>query len=369
MTQLSVRKPKHVEVLESLQQAIESRSFQVGDRLPGEHELVKQFQTSRPTIARALRELQHLGLIERRVGSGTYVRAPQTAEKKRKLFGLLIPDLGQTEVLEPICGQLAREVQAAGHGLLWGDFADVAARARLAEQACRGYVEQHVAGVLFAPIELAEDAGQTNLRILHELTAARIPVVLIDRDVAPFPERSHFDLVGIDNLRGGYLLARHLLDQGRRRIAFLARPGSAPTVDRRISGYREAISGAGLPFQEDWVHLGDPRDPVFVRGLLEGKPEAVICANDITAAMLMQTLGGSGVRVPHDIAVVGFDDVKYAKLLHVPLTTMRQPCHDLGTVAARALLERLTHPDLPPRTILLEPQLIVRKSCGTPEKG
>lgn len=369
MPQLSSRKPKHLEVLESLQQAIENQSFQVGDRLPGEHELVKQFQTSRPTIARALRELQHLGLIERRVGSGTYVRAPQTAEKKRKLFGLLIPDLGQTEVLEPICGQLAREVQAAGHGLLWGDFTDVATRARKAEQACHSYVEQHVAGVLFAPIELEEDAGQTNQHILDELTAARIPVVLIDRDVARFPERSPFDLVGIDNLRAGYLLARHLLDQGRRRIAFLARPASAPTVDRRISGYREAMSDAGLPLQVNSVHLGDPREPTFVRGLLESKPDAVICANDITAALLLQTLGGLAVRVPDDVAVVGFDDVKYAKLLHVPLTTMRQPCRELGTVAARALLERMTYPDLPPRTILLEPQLVVRKSCGTPEKG
>ncbi len=241
----------------------------------------------------------------------------------------------------------------------------VANRLCRAEQASRIYIEQGVAGVFFAPVEYTPDEGRTNLGILDALDRAGIPVVLLDRDTAGFPSRSRYDLVGIDNVRGGYALTEHLTRLGRRRIGFVSRPRSAPTVDLRIIGYREAMRRAGLGPGPDWVRFGDPGDPGFVRGLIkEVRPEAIICANDITAARLMQTLGGLGLQVPDDVGVVGFDDVKYARLLGVPLTTVQQPCREIGRVAVGVLMERIAQPDLPTRTILLEPTLVGRRSCG-----
>jgi LacI family transcriptional regulator len=197
------------------------------------------------------------------------------------------------------------------------------------------------------------------------LRQAGIPVVLLDRDVLPFPNRSDFDIVGIDNLAGGYLLAEHLIKLGCKRLAFVARPHSAPTVDARIAGAREALVRHRLEAPRNWVHLGDPGNPKFVRGLTAGRQwDAFICANDHTAAVLLRSLEREKLRVPQDARVVGFDDVKYATLLGVPLTTIHQPCRDIAVTAFRAMLDRIAEPALPARCMLVTPRLVVRESCG-----
>ena len=115
-----IKKRKHAVIFQSLERAILSGERRAGERLPSEHELVEIFTASRPTVARALRELQHAGLIDRRAGSGTFVRQRSPVRTGRKLFGLLIPELGSTEIFEPICAGM-RQLQTSGHSLLWGD--------------------------------------------------------------------------------------------------------------------------------------------------------------------------------------------------------------------------------------------------------
>jgi DNA-binding LacI/PurR family transcriptional regulator len=95
-----------------------------------------------------------------------------------------------------------------------------------------------------------------------------------------------------------------------------------------------------------------------------GQVDAVLCANDHLAAELLHALGREGVRVPRDLRVVGFDDVRYATLMAVPLTTMHQPCRAIAVTAFRAMLDRLADPTLPPRSLVLSPRLVVRESCG-----
>ena len=96
----------------------------------------------------------------------------------------------------------------------------------------------------------------------------------------------------------------------------------------------------------------------------ECSPDAIVCANDLTAARLMHGLLDAGVRIPEDIRMVGIDDVKYASMLPVPLTTHHQNCSDIGSIAMSAMLERIERPGLPTRDILLQATLVVRKSCG-----
>jgi GntR family transcriptional regulator of arabinose operon len=359
------RRTKHRQVFEHVLAEIESGRLREGDRLPSETELVKQFVSSRPTVARALRDLQHLGLVERKVGSGTYVRRAQKPVESWR-FGLLIPGLGSTEIFEPICGQLARLAQRQHHTLLWGDFGDKrgAADPALIEQVCDSYIRQMVAGVFFAPLELTEDKDRVNQAVITALSAAGIPIVLLDRDIVAFPERSRFDLVGIDNRRAGFLIADHLLKLGCPRIDFLARPDSAPTVMLRIAGYREALLDGGIAPDPRWIHSGEPSDAKFVQRIVADGATAIICANDLTAANLMRTLDALSRSVPHDVRVVGFDDVRYAELLRPALTTIHQPCADIGTLAMQAMLERIGNPALHPRDILAQPALIVRQSCG-----
>jgi GntR family transcriptional regulator, arabinose operon transcriptional repressor len=360
------RRTKHRQVFEHVLADIESGRFKDGDRLPSEIELVKQFDTSRPTVARALRDLQNLGLVERKVGSGTYVRRSQKPADSWR-FGLLIPGLGSTEIFEPICGQLARLAQRQHHTILWGDFGDKrgVADPELIEQVCTSYVRQTVAGVFFAPLELTEDKDRINQSVITALEVAGIPIVLLDRDIVAFPQRSRFDLVGIDNRRAGFLITDHLIRLGCRRIDFLVRPDSAPTVMLRIAGYREALLSVGMAPDPQWVHSGEPTDEQFVQRIVDAGATAIICANDLTAANLMRTLDTLGCPVPQKIRVVGFDDVRYAELLRPSLTTIHQPCMDIGTIAMHVMLERIENPTFPPRDILAQPTLIVRESCGT----
>jgi GntR family transcriptional regulator of arabinose operon len=359
------RRTKHRQIFEHVLADIESGLLKDGERLPSEIELVKQFTTSRPTVARALRDLQNLGLVERKVGSGTYVRKGQNPADSWR-FGLLIPGLGSTEIFEPICGQLARLAQRKHHTLLWGDFGDKhgVAEPELIERVCNSYIRQTVAGVFFAPLELTEDKDRINQSVIAAFEAAGIPVVLLDRDIVAFPQRSRFDLVGIDNRRAGFLIADHLIRLGCRRIDFLARPDSAPTVMLRIAGCREALLSAGITPDIRWVHSGEPTDEKFVQGIVADGATAVICANDLTAAHFMRTLDMLGCPVPQKIRVVGFDDVRYAELLRPSLTTIHQPCVDIGSIAMQVMLERIENPAFPPRDILAQPTLIVRQSCG-----
>ncbi len=356
--------PKYRLIADALRQSVLAGEYRAGSKLPSETDLVRRFEVSRMTIVKAIKELQQEGLVTRRVGSGTYVTA-RTSQSSR-MFGLLIPELGQTEIFEPICQGMASYRGTDRHSLLWGNTdGESHPKEQAAEELCQQYIAQQVSGVFFAPLELSPVKDEVNRRIVSALDKAGIPVVLLDRCVEHYPARSQYDLVGIDNRRTGYAVTMHLVKAGVGRIAFLGKRFSASTVDARIAGYREALIAAGMRGQEDLVTRGDPSDVDLIRKILDAqRPEAFVCANDHTAANLMQSLGRLGYRVPEDIRIVGVDDVKYASLLSIPLTTMHQPCVELGRVAMSAMLSRLENPEFPARDILLSSRLVVRRSCG-----
>lgn len=361
---------KYQAVFEDLRREILAGKYLPGQKLPSEADLVKRYGASRITVGRAVRELHQRQLVERRAGSGTYVRADLSSGLS---FGLIIPDLGRTEIFDPICRGMNDAPQAADHVLLWGNGGgtdDPGAtstddRREQAWRLCQQYVKRQVAGVFFAPVERLDAHDHTNERIVAALEKARIPVVLLDRDYTPYPRRSRHDLVGIDNRRTGFLIADHLLSLGARRVVFLTYPHAAPTSSERIAGYREALFVHGLPVDPALVLSIDLEDPAAIQQAMKNiRPDAVACVNDLTAGVLMQNLPPLGLRVPDDVRVTGIDDAGYAKLLPVPLTTMRQPCREIGLAAMTTMLERLAHPGLPVRDVLLECRLVVRDSCG-----
>jgi GntR family transcriptional regulator, arabinose operon transcriptional repressor len=362
MTSVATSSRKHERVYSALRKEIQSGRLKKGDRLPSEAELVRTFGASRITVGRAVRDLQAAGLVERRAGSGTYVRSPQTSGALS--FGLLIPDLGETEIFEPICQGMMASPLAREHALIWGSPAGSSKEER-AWQLCRQYINRGVSGVFFAPLELSSDKDDVNERIARALDEARIPTVLLDRTVVPYPGRGHHDLVGIDNRRAGYVITEHLLRLGARSIAFLAMPHAAATVDAREAGYREALYTWHAPIDRSLVHRLDPSDSSAVHSLMQThQVEAIVCANDRTASRLIPTLLRLGYSIPDAVRVVGIDDLEYAEFLPVPLTTLRQPTRQLGDAALAAMLERVARTDLPTRDILLNCDLVVRDSCG-----
>jgi GntR family transcriptional regulator, arabinose operon transcriptional repressor len=358
------KRAKYLDIIESLRSDISSGRFGPGTRLPSETELIRKFGVSRMTVVKAIQQLQQEGLLIRRAGSGTY--AANAAGDERLVFGLLIPEFGQTEIFEPICRGMMRSPLAATHSLSWGhSLSSGKHRSEEAEQLCERYIDQRVSGVFFAPQEFGPPHEGVNRRILRALDKANIPVVLLDRGVVKYPEHSGYDLIGLDNRRAGYIVTDHLIRQGGIRVAFFAREGSAETVDDRIAGYHEALYDHDLTISKDLVMRGDAADKTSVEiALRKKKVDSIMCANDRTAATLMQTLISLGVRIPKDIRIAGVDDVKYASLLPIPLTTFQQPCAEIGEASMSAMLERVRNPQLPTRLIQLNGRLVIRQSCG-----
>ena len=355
--------PLHRSIYQHLLQEVQNGTWKIGSKLPSEAALCERFGASRITVAKAIGTLQREGLVRRRAGSGTFVQQPPATGMASLRFGLLIPDLGETEIFEPICRGMMSSPLTRPHSLVWGHAAPQQDHPEMAaEDLCRQFIEQRLHGVFFAPVEYAPDRHAANHRIVDALERTGIAVVLLDRCVERFPARSRFDLVGIDNHRAGALLTEHVIAAGAKRPVFVARERSATTVHMRSSGYWTAVRDAGLEYNGAAV-LGDPANPVFLQNLLEREqPDALICQNDRAAAELMRLLLAKGIAVPGQVRVAGFDDVKYAQYLPVPLTTIRQDCAEMGRLAMLTMLERLKNPGHPARDVLVDVELVARES-------
>jgi len=356
MTSCVAPQPKHKVIFEHLHQAIKRGEFKDGARLPSEKALARHFGVSRPTVAQAMRELQRLDMVERYRGAGSFVRSSPAAAGT---LGLLADGLSATEVMEPISVEIARAARAVGWNVVMG----AAVADRSPDLIAREWADRRVSGVFFAPIEHHPIRAAVNRALAESLHRLGLAIVLLDRDLGEFPERSAHDLVAIDDFCAGFELAAHLLERGCRRIAFVARPEFPSTTDLRLAGARAAVArteGSQLEFA-----VGRPDDQEWAAGLLRGmRADAVIASNDATAALLLQTLQGIGLAVPAAVKVAGFDDVRYAGLLSPPLTTMRQPCAALGAAAIETMLGRLRQPHMPARRVLLRAELVVRKSTA-----
>src|SRR5260370_2664656 len=162
---------KYRQGYEDLHSAIRTGSVQPGDRLPSESELGERYNTARITVAKALKELQLQGLVSRRAGSGTHVLAP--AISSGHVFGLLIPDLGRTEIFEPICHGMMQSPLSKPHSLLWGhSMGEASQQEKEAEHLFHRYIAQKVSGVFFAPLEYTPEKDAVNKRIVSSLDRA-----------------------------------------------------------------------------------------------------------------------------------------------------------------------------------------------------
>ncbi len=361
---------KHEEISAELRKEIAAGRYGGEERLPSDSVLMERFGVSRPTVAQAMRTLAMEGLVVRRAGSGTYARPPDRASPpvSSRMLALLMPHFGHTEVFQLIAGHLASLARHHDYGLVWGGSTlpqlDADIRLEHGEELCQQFIESRVDGVFFSPYEFVQGGYEANLRMVKRFRDAGIPVVLVDHDVVAYPERSEFDLVGVDDAGGGFALGKHLLKLGCNRFVHVARPLSASTVDARHTGLWKAVNRFGDGDSFVTAERGEAGDPVFANKVMASRPDAIVCGNDHTAAVLIRTLGKIGVSVPGDVRVTGFDDAGFAGLVSPPLTTFRQPCQEIAISAFRAMLDRLLDPSLPARSIRLSGSLVVRESCG-----
>lgn len=337
--------------------------FAYKTKLPSDNTFASMYSISRPTIAKALCELENEGLIERRVGDGTYVIFKHLEALN---IGLLIPSLGgPNSLFTPICTHLANFAQQNNAHLVWGFAAsekDDQLRDAI-DQAAQRYADNKVAGVVYAPVGLESENDNFNKAILHRFDKAEIPVVLLDKDVVQFPDRSKYDLVTIDNFRAGFLVAQHLLESGKiKRVDFITEPIISHSVDLRIRGYQNALLQKGIIPETKWIHHVDPGSFSKYPELFHAPVEAVICANDSLAEKYLNEFSSHFSLAPDAVKVAGFDGLPLSHYSNPPLTTFQQPCEQMGTLLFQVLMNRIKNKNCPTQTVFAEGTLIVRQS-------
>jgi LacI family transcriptional regulator len=297
------------------------------------------------TVARVRAAITALGYVRNEA-------ARQLRAGRSSSVGLVVLD-----VRNPFFTDVARgaEDEAAAHGLsiiLGNSDEDERREAAYLHL----FEEQRVHGILISPY------GDIGPR-LAEIRRRGTPVVLVDRESRDAGVSS----VSVDDRAGGRLAVAHLLDTGRRRIAFAGGPFEIRQIADRLAGARDAVAevpGATLEvLPADGLSVLEGRrigEELVARA---ERPEAVFAANDLVAVGLLQALVMSGaLAVPRDVELVGFDDIDFASATVVPLSSVRQPRHEIGATALRILREEAADPDLPPRHIVFQPELVVRES-------
>ncbi|WP_442574552.1 LacI family DNA-binding transcriptional regulator [Microbacterium sp. F51-2R] len=250
------------------------------------------------------------------------------------------------------------EDEATRHGIaiLYGNTDEDVSREKLYLDL---FEEQQVRGLLIAPY------GDVTSR-LQRLRTRGIAAVLVDR----FSGDGRFSSVSVDSTIGGTMAVDHLISEGRRRIAFVGGPFDIRQVTDRLAGARVVVddAGSGVSLEVIATAAMSVEEGVAAGARILAQPrrqwpDALFAANDLLALGLLQSLVVDGrLRVPDDIAIIGFDDIPFAAAAAVPLSSIRQPSRMIGRTALRIVLEEAADPDSIPRQTVFKPELVVRAS-------
>ncbi|MET9375838.1 LacI family DNA-binding transcriptional regulator [Streptomyces sp. NPDC002992] len=305
---------------------------------------------------------EHVQRVISRLGYVRSESARQLRAGHSRIVALLVLDMGN-----PFFVDIARGAERAARGAGLGVMVCNSGQSPQDEADYLSlFAEQRVRGVLISP---SDPSGAT----LREFRRHGIPFVLVDRVAADDDGCS----VSVDDVVGGSLAIRHLTAAGHRTLAYVSGPGHLTQVQDRRAGALAALTEAGLPpeaLQEipaERLDVAAGRDAgARLLGLAE-RPTAVFCANDLLALGVLQSMYAAGVRVPDDMAIVGYDDIEFAAAATVPLTSVRQPALTIGARAAELLLQETGEHAREHRHehVILQPELVVRQSSLTSRSG
>jgi len=350
-------------IVDALKRGIEGGRYGAGNPLPSVRALMRMHGIARSTANRVLQELSRMGLVHLRRGAGTFVNKRIASRK----IGLIVPGVAITDFFKPVVSEINRLARNVGYELRFGEVWSENREERIAQvrELAAEFVKGNFAGVIFEP--LAGPVGdEINPHILKLFDKKNIPVVLLDCDIVPFPDRSRYDVVGVNDLEAGARIAKHLLSIGAKRIHFLICSLCPTTFSNRLAGAEAQLKLAGVKMPNGGnVLYAEADDLRALRRYLKKqrrRPDAFICSNDAIAAVFKQTLENAGMRVPEDIMLTGFADLSVASLMTPPLTTIRQNREQMAQAAFRRLVERINNPSMPPCDIFLPATLVVRGS-------
>lgn len=332
-----------------------------GNQLPSENMLAEEFKISRHTVRKALSDLENEGLIYREQGRGTFCAYPAAAEGKT----VAVVTTYISEYIFPAVIRGIEEVlSAAGCFLLLASTGN----AKSKEARClENLLQQKIAGLIIEPTQSARE--NDHLKYYRELEARGIPYLMLH---AYYPELDPAYVV-MDDEKGGYLVTRHLLELGHRRIAGIFKADDQQGVKRR-AGYLKALTEWGIAPQPELIGGYETEELYsypyqFTRKVLQqsSPPTGMVCYNDQVALFVLEALREEGVKVPEEFSLLSFDDSHLAVASEVKLSSIRHPKETMGRQAARFILDMIENKGYKPR-LVYQPELILRASCLPEQK-
>lgn len=272
--------------------------------------------------------------------------------KKTKTIGLMIDS-----VSSPFFAEVAKGVEIAAH--LYG-YNTILCNLSYDSPKESTYVtmlrQRWVDGVIYSGM------GK-NMKEILSLAEQKIPVVVVDKPIKGVP----FSSVIIDNEKGAYEATHHLVELGHKRIAHITGLRELPNTPYRQQGYKKCLLEAGLSYEEQLAVRGDYTAEGGYQAVpkllaLGERPTAIFADNDLMAIGAIRALQDRGLRVPEDVAVIGFDDIPVAAFMEPPLSTIRQPMHEMGKLGLEILVKTLKGEITELQEIILDTKLIVRSS-------
>ncbi|HEY3365580.1 MAG TPA: LacI family DNA-binding transcriptional regulator [Symbiobacteriaceae bacterium] len=274
-------------------------------------------------------------------------------EGRSGIAGVCVPDISSLFFMDVVKG-LENTLALSDYRLVVCDSQNQAKKER---ENCRWFLSGGVDALILIGPMMEQSA-------LAELADMGTPIGIFGRRM----DHPNVTSVAVENRVTAYRATEHLINHGHRKIAFITGIPGVTDGDEREAGYREALAQYGLPFQPDWVQVGNFTEEGGIRAFdtllaLPDRPTAVFTANDEMAIGVLTEARRCGLSVPEDIAVVGFDNIRLARLVAPALTSVNQPRMDAGFRLAQNLVQRMNG-SADPERIVLEADLVIRQSCG-----
>lgn len=318
-------------------------------------------RVTHPTVSRALRNspLVNPRTAEkiRKIASEAGYQASAVARglvmRRTRTVGLVV-----TTIADPFISGVIRGVEQTARDLGYNVMlADSNTDPIREQKIVQSFAEQRLDGIIVT----SSRVGALYLPMLEEM---RVPIMLVNNQ---YPG-AFVHAVMITNLQGTRAAVQHLIGLEHRRIAYLGDQFGYQSDVERMSGYREALGAAGIPFHPELIVYGDSRTEAAIGAMnklldLEHPPTAVCCYNDMTALGALHAIHARGLRVPEDVSVTGFDDLFFTPYTQPPLTTVRQPIHRMGQLAMENLVKLISGEESVP-LVKVDAELVIRQSTG-----
>lgn len=355
------RIPKYMQLKHELLSWFESGKLQRGQQVPSENEIAEQFGMSRQTVRQTFGELEKEGWLERIQGKGTFARNPERREGEQvKTIGIITTYISDYIFPHIVRGAEA-ELRSRGYRLLLSSTDNNKEKEM---ESLQLMTSQPLSGLIIEPTKSAE--GNPNLAYFLELQEKGIPYLMINEKYREL----ECTCLKVDDEAGGYKAAEYLLEQGHIRIAGFFKRDDLQGVNR-LKGFLGAHKAAGISASPKRVvtYTTEQKNTFPYQQALhmlaegEERPTAFVCYNDELAVLLMEAVAASGLRVPEDVSIIGFDDSSLASASGTKLTTFTHPKTMMGQEAASRLIAIIERGETAEDRVY-EPQLIERDSVA-----